>query len=119
MNNIQHFLPENRYSEAVISNGLIFASGQIPANPEANAHDQIVNVLAQIDQLLAQLNSDKSMIIDALIFLADLSDYETLNEVWDRWVIPKQAPARTTVQAKLAHPAWKIEIKIVARQKTS
>lgn len=116
---IQHFLPEHRYSEAVITNGLIFASGQIPTNPEASAKEQVSNVLEQIDTLLAKLNSDKTMIADAMIFLADLSDYAALNEVWDGWVAPGKAPARTTVQAQLADPKWKVEVKIVARQKTS
>ncbi|MGL4666848.1 MAG: RidA family protein [Saezia sp.] len=115
---IQHFLPEHRFSEAVITNGLIFAAGQIPTNPDASAREQVLNVLEQIDALLAKLDSDKTMIVDAMIFLSDLADYNALNEVWDAWVMPGKAPARTTVEAKLANPAWKVEMKIVARQKS-
>jgi Putative translation initiation inhibitor, yjgF family len=116
---IQHHLPEHRYSEAVIANGLIFASGQVPTNPEASAKEQVINVLEQIDALLAGLGSDKTQIVDALIFLSDLADYAALNEVWDAWVAPGKAPARATVQARLANPSWKVEIKIVAAQKSA
>ena len=83
-------------------------------NLDADAQAQTANVLAQIDTVLRDLGSDKSQVIDATIFLADLADYDAMNAAWDAWVIPGQTPARATVQAKLANPAWKVEIKIVA-----
>ena len=53
-------------------------------------------------------------ILRAQIFLADLADFPGMNSVWDTWVVAGHTPARATVQAKLANPAWKVEIKIVA-----
>ena len=113
---IQRILPANRYSEAVIFNGLIFCAGMVPSTTNNNATLQTEDVLAQIDALLAQCGSDKSKLVDATIYLADMADYAAMNLAWDNWVAPGQAPARATVEAKLADPGWKIEIKIIAAQ---
>ena len=113
---IQRILPAARYSEAVIVNGLIFCAGMVPENSNADATLQTEDVLGQIDALLAQCGTDKTRLIDATIYLADMADYAAMNLAWDNWVAPGCAPARATVEAKLADPAWKIEIKIVAAQ---
>ncbi|AXK38033.1 RidA family protein [Crenobacter cavernae] len=107
--------PIPRLSEAVVANGLIFMAGQVPRNEAADAREQTADVLAQIDELLAELGSDKSKIVDATIYLADLADYAAMNEAWDAWVAAGHPPARATVEARLANPAWKVEIKIVAQ----
>jgi enamine deaminase RidA (YjgF/YER057c/UK114 family) len=44
-----------------------------------------------------------------------MADYSAMNEAWDAWVADGHAPARATVEAKLANPVWKVEIKIVAQ----
>ncbi|BEV71603.1 MULTISPECIES: RidA family protein [unclassified Paludibacterium] len=106
--------PGPRLSEAVVVNGLIFLAGQVPGNTDADATAQTADVLAQIDALLAELGSDKSKIVDTTIFLADLADYDAMNVAWDAWVPAGHTPARATVQAKLAKPEWKVEIKLVA-----
>lgn len=106
--------PGPRLAEAVVSNGLIFLAGQVPENTSADAQAQTENVLAQIDTLLAELGSDKSKIVDVTIFLASLADYDAMNAAWDAWVPQGHVPARATVEARLADPAWKVEIKLIA-----
>jgi len=113
---IQRIQPSKRYSEAVIANGLVFCSGMVPENTDADATGQTQDVLNQIDQLLASLSLDKSRIVDATIYLADMADYNAMNEAWDLWVAAGQAPCRATVEARLANPLWKVEIKVVAAQ---
>jgi enamine deaminase RidA (YjgF/YER057c/UK114 family) len=113
---IQRILPAARYCEAVIVNGLIFCAGMVPQTASDNATLQTEDVLAQIDAILAQCHSDKTKLVDATIYLANIADYAAMNLAWDNWVAPGAAPARATVQAKLADPSWKIEIKIVAAQ---
>ncbi len=71
-------------------------------------------MLSLIDNVLAQLGTDKTRILDTTIFLADLADYEAMNRAWDAWVPAGHSPARATVEAKLANPCFKVEIKIVA-----
>ncbi|GAA0678463.1 MULTISPECIES: RidA family protein [Rheinheimera] len=111
---IQRIQPGKRYSEAVIANGLVFLSGMVPDNLDADATAQTTNVLAQIDTLLAELGMTKSRIVDATIYLADMADYNAMNTAWDLWVEEDQAPARATVEARLANPEWKVEIKVTA-----
>ena len=54
---IRYLGASKRYSEAVVANGLVFLSGMVPENPEADAKAQTENVLAQIDSWLAQCQS--------------------------------------------------------------
>ena len=111
---IQRIDPETRYSEAVIVNGLMFCSGMVPEVDSDDTREQTRDVLAQIDRLLERVGSDKTKLVDATIFLASLDDYAAMNEVWDAWLTAGCAPARATVEAKLASPDWKVEVKIVA-----
>lgn len=113
---IRYLGASKRYSEAVVANGLVFLSGMVPENPEADAKAQTENVLTQIDSWLAQCQSDKAHILEATIYLPDMSDYAAMNEAWDAWTAPERAPARACVEAKLASPDWKVEIKITALQ---
>jgi enamine deaminase RidA (YjgF/YER057c/UK114 family) len=71
-------------------------------------------VLGKIDKLLAQVGSDKSKLLSAQIFLPDMKDFAAMNAVWEKWVVAGQTPARATVEAKLANPAYKVEIMCVA-----
>ncbi len=70
--------------------------------------------MAAVDRLLGEAGTDRARILMAQIFLADLADFDAMNEVWDDWVPPGDAPPRATVQARLARPQWKIEIVVTA-----
>jgi enamine deaminase RidA (YjgF/YER057c/UK114 family) len=71
-------------------------------------------VLAKIEKLLKQVNSDKSKLLSAQIFLPNMADFPAMTAVWEKWVVPGQTPARATIEAKLANPAYKVEIMCVA-----
>ena len=103
-----------RMSEACIHGGLVYLAGQIPETPGADIETQTREVLAAIDDLLAQAGSDKTRILRAQVYLADVADFAGMNRAWDAWVVPSQAPARATVEARLANPAWKVEIVVTA-----
>lgn len=108
-----------RLSEAVVANGFVFLSGMVPENPQEDIQAQTADVLRQIDEWLQKCGSDRAHILEATIFLPDLADYAAMNQVWDAWVDSENAPARACVQAALADPAWKVEIKISAVQKAA
>lgn len=114
---IHHYRSGTRLSEATIANGLIFLSGQVPSNEDADITAQTENVLAQIDDILANCGTNKKHICEAVIYLASLDDYDGMNRAWDAWVHPGKTPARACVQAALANPKWKVEIKLTATQK--
>ena len=106
-----------RMSEATIFNGLIYLAGQIAEdNPGAAVGVQMTEVVKRIDDLLAKAGSDKTRILSASIYLADIRDFAEMNKVWDAWVVPGQTPARATVEAKLATPDFVVEVQVVAAQ---
>lgn len=109
---------ENRYSDMAVFNGVAYLAGQVANDLSQDISGQMRQVLGMIDALLAQANSDKSRILMATIYLADLADYAAMNVVWDVWVseIKGNAPPRATVQAKLANPQYKVEVVVTAAQ---
>ena len=111
---IQRIDAGNRMSEASIHGGVIYLAGQVPETPHADIETQTREVLAAIDQLLEQAGSDKTRILRAQIYLADIGDFAGMNRAWDAWVVPGQAPSRATVEARLANLAWKVEIVVTA-----
>ena len=102
-----------RMSQAVIHGNTVYLAGQVGA-PGESVTAQTQAVLAQIEALLARTGSQKSKILSATIWLADMADFAEMNAVWDVWVDGKDAPARATGEAKLATPAYKVEIIVVA-----
>jgi enamine deaminase RidA (YjgF/YER057c/UK114 family) len=111
---IQRFDLGPRMSEMAVHNGTIYLAGQVAASGVLDIGAQTREVLAAIDALLARAGSDKSKILRAQIFLADIGDFQAMNTVWDAWVAPGNAPPRATVQASLARPEWRIEIVVTA-----
>ena len=106
--------PGPRLSEAVVHGDRIHLSGMIPEDTSLDIAGQVRQALAEIDALLARAGTDKSKILTATIWLADIADFAAMNAVWDSWVVPGQAPARATVQARLNDPKMKVEIMVVA-----
>ncbi|WP_340647995.1 RidA family protein [Pseudoxanthomonas winnipegensis] len=110
---IQRFDTGPRMSEMTVHNGVAYLAGQI-AESGGDIAAQTGEVLAAIDALLARAGTDKSKILRAEIFMADLAEFAGMNAVWETWVVPGHTPARATVQARLADPAWKVEIVVTA-----
>jgi enamine deaminase RidA (YjgF/YER057c/UK114 family) len=86
----------------------------VPDDGTLDIGGQTEQVLAKIDKLLKQVGSDKSKLLSAQIFLPDMKDFAGMNAVWEKWVVAGQTPARATVEAKLANPAYKVEIMCIA-----
>ncbi|VWB10664.1 endoribonuclease L-PSP [Burkholderia aenigmatica] len=106
-----------RTSRAVKAAGLVFIGGQTSADPAPDVKVQTAKVLEKIDGFLEQAGIDRTRIVSAQIWLADIArDFAAMNEVWDAWVPSGHAPARATVEAKLAAPHLLVEIAVVAAQ---
>ena len=114
MSDIRRIDPGSRMSEASVHGDRIYCSGMIPEDTSLDITGQVKQALFEIDSLLAKGGSDKTKILTATIWLADISDFAAMNKVWDAWVVPGQTPARATVQARLNDPNMKIEIMVVA-----
>jgi enamine deaminase RidA (YjgF/YER057c/UK114 family) len=103
-----------RMSAAVVHNGTIYLAGQVADDASEDAAGQTRQILGAIDGLLGECGSDKTRILSAQIFLADIKDFKAMNEVWDAWVPAGHTPARATIESKLAAPKYLVEIKVVA-----
>jgi enamine deaminase RidA (YjgF/YER057c/UK114 family) len=103
-----------RMSQAVIHGDTVYLAGQVAADPTKDVPGQTREVLDAIDRLLAEAGSDKTRILSATIYLADIGTFAQMNSVWDAWVAQGHTPARATVEAKLAAPAYKVEIQVIA-----
>ncbi|MDO5369083.1 RidA family protein [Paracoccus sp. (in: a-proteobacteria)] len=102
-----------RMSMAVVHNGIVHLAGQV-GNPGNSVTEQTREVLAQVDRLLAEAGTDKTRILTAQIWLADMADFAEMNAVWDTWVPQGHCPARATGEAKLATPDYRVEAIITA-----
>jgi len=105
--------PGARMSEAVVHGDTVYLAGQV-GEPGQDVTAQTKTVLAEIDALLARAGTDKSKILMATIWLADIADFDAMNSVWDQWVDTANPPARATCEGKLASPDYKVEIIVVA-----
>ena len=111
---IQRFHTGPRMSQMVVHKDTVYLAGQVADQPTPDVERQTVQILAQIDALLAEAGSDKSKLLSATIYLADIASFGEMNKAWDAWVDPANPPARATVEAKLADPSILVEIVVVA-----
>ena len=103
-----------RWSDAVIVGNIIFLAGHTAEKTRGKSMtEQTTEVLASLDDTLAEAGVTKRNLASVQIDRADMAGFE-MNAVWDRWVIPGEAPARATVESRLASPELLIEIVAVA-----
>jgi enamine deaminase RidA (YjgF/YER057c/UK114 family) len=102
-----------RMSEGVAYNGILWVAGQV-GTPGDSVADQTRQCLAEVDRILANAGTDKTRILSAQIWLADMADFAAMNGVWDAWVPQGHTPARATGEAKLAAPGYKVEVIVTA-----
>jgi enamine deaminase RidA (YjgF/YER057c/UK114 family) len=104
-----------RMSAAVIHGHTVYLAGQVAQDAAGKSvAEQTKSILGIIDAILSKAGTDKTKLLNAFIWLADISTFEEMNKVWDAWVSPGNTPARATVEAKLAAPQFKVEIGVIA-----
>ena len=98
--------PVGPYQQAVISDTLVFISGQIPLDPKfqkivkGGIEAQTGQVLENLKNILKSLDLTLADVMKTSVFLSDLNDFQNFNKVYSRY-FDKNPPARTTVQAGL------------------
>jgi len=106
--------PGPRMSRAVVHGDTVYLAGHVAKEPAGSVRGQTEAILRAIDARLAAAGSDKSKLLSANIWLADIGRFEEMNAVWDAWVDPANPPARATVEARLASPDYLVEIAVIA-----
>ncbi len=112
MAEIQRIGVTRRWSDAVIHAGTAYFV-EVADDPTQDLRGQTQQILDQIDRRLATFGSDRTRLLQTLIYLADLDDVRSLNELWDKWVPEGHAPARACVQAGLA-VGYRVEMVVTA-----
>lgn len=111
---INRFHTNQRMSQMVVHGDTVYLAGQVAKDSTANITVQTQQVLDKVDALLAEAGSDKSKILSAQIWVANIGHFAQMNEVWDAWVAEGNAPARACIEARLATPDLLVEVGIVA-----
>jgi enamine deaminase RidA (YjgF/YER057c/UK114 family) len=112
---IQRVQPGKRMSQAVVHGDTVYLAGQVAlGKPGGSVAEQTTDILARIDALLQEVGSDRTKLLSATIWLADMATFDEMNGVWDAWLPEGGAPARATVEARLAAPQFTVEIGIIA-----
>jgi 2-iminobutanoate/2-iminopropanoate deaminase len=106
------------YSQAIIANGFLFASGQIPLSPETGSiveggiAEQTEQVMQNIKAVLAAAGSDFSKIVKTTCFLTNMSDFAAFNEIYSKYFTGK--PARSCVAVSALPRGAAVEVEIIA-----
>ena len=103
-----------RLSDMAIYNGVAYLAGQVPDDVTQDIAGQTAQVLNTIDKLLAEAGSNKSRILLAQIYVANMKEFDGINKAWDAWVAEGNAPPRATIEARLANADFKVEIVVTA-----
>jgi len=111
--------PIGPYSQAVIANGFLFGSGQIPIDPEAGEvvkggiEEQTRRVLENIKAVLEAAGCTLEDVVSVTVFLSDLNDFQAFNKVYGEY-FKDSPPARTTVEVSRLPKGVKLEVNFVA-----
>ena len=106
--------PNAILSKAVEYHGFVYLPGVVANDTSKDIKGQTADVLAQIDEMLERHGTDKTRLLQALIWVKDIKDRAAMNEVWTPWLPAGGAPVRACVQSELASPAALVEIMVTA-----
>jgi 2-iminobutanoate/2-iminopropanoate deaminase len=107
------------YSQAVRANGFVFLSGQIALDPktqqivEGGISYQTERVLENLKAILEAAGSSLNQVVKTTVFLADMTEFGAMNEVYSRY-FEKSPPARSTIEASRLPRNVRVEIDLIA-----
>jgi 2-iminobutanoate/2-iminopropanoate deaminase len=107
------------YSQAVVSQGFAFLSGQIPLDPatgklvEGDISAQTERVLENLKAVLAACGSSLERVVKTTVYLKDMGEFARMNQVYGRY-FPQNPPARATVEAARLPRDVRVEIDCIA-----
>jgi len=110
------------YSQAIVTDSLVFCSGQGPIDPQTNAlvegdvAVQTERTMENIKALLAEMGLDFSDVVKSTCYLNDMDDFGAFNEVYGSY-LPEPYPARTTIQAARLPLDILVEIEVIAQKR--
>ncbi len=113
MTTIKRQYTNPRMSKVVIHNDTVYLCGQVGVGGTSVA-EQTREALQRVEILLIEAGSDRQHVLQTTVWLADISDFDEMNQVWFEEGF---APARACGEAKLARPDLKVELIVTAAVK--
>jgi enamine deaminase RidA (YjgF/YER057c/UK114 family) len=111
---IKRFQVGPRLSQGVRHGDTVYVAGQVADDTNVGVKGQTEQILRKIDAVLAHFGTDKSKLLSATVWVANMGTYDEMNAAWDAWVDRANTPARATVESRLARPAILVEIAVIA-----
>jgi enamine deaminase RidA (YjgF/YER057c/UK114 family) len=108
--NILHIEKTARLSRVVVHGNIAYFSGITADDQSQDTRGQTAQILAKADGFLAKVGSNRSLILNATIWLLNIADFDDMNIAWLDWIDKDAPPARATVQAVMALPDIRVEI---------
>lgn len=103
-----------RSSESTSHNGVCYLV-EVPGIETGDIVEQTHSLLANLEQGLKDAGTDKSRLLQTIVYLTDMADYDGFNSVWDNWVPAGCAPSRACIEVKgLAKKGWRVELVVTA-----
>ena len=112
--------PIGPYSQAVKIGKTLYVSGQIPLIPgkmeliENNLEEETIQVMKNLEAILLEANMKFQNVIKTTIFLSNMADFESVNEIYGRYFNSENAPARETVEVSNLPKHVRLEISVIA-----
>ena len=114
--------PIGPYSQAVKIGKTLYVSGQIPLIPgkmeliEKNLEEETIQVMKNLEAILLEANMKFQNVIKTTIFLSNMADFESVNEIYGRYFNSENAPARETVEVSNLPKYVRLEISVIASE---
>jgi 2-iminobutanoate/2-iminopropanoate deaminase len=105
--------PAGHYSHAVRAGGLVFVCGLLPTDPSASFDDQVAQVFANLDAVLAAAGTSRASLVQVRVYITDLARWGRFNELYAAWIGDRR-PARCVVPVPALHHGVVLEIEAVA-----
>lgn len=112
MSTIERTGTNERSSKIVKHNGVVYLTGQVGDGD--TIAEQAEDCLGRVESLLAEAGSSKEQMLQAIVWLSDMSYFAEFNTVWNAWVPTGYAPARACGESKLAREILKVEVIVIA-----
>lgn len=112
-------MPAGHYTQAIVCNGMVYVSGQLPVKPDRSSkevgtiEEQTLQALQNVEQILIAANSSKDRVVKVTVYISDISLWGKVNEVYARF-FSAHKPARAIVPTKELHYGYQIEIEAIA-----
>jgi len=111
--------PAGHYSQAVVHNGVVYVSGQLPIKPDRSSkeigsiEEQTIQALQNVEQILLASKSSITRVVKVTVYISDISLWGKVNEVYSHY-FGNHKPARVIVPTRELHYGYQIEIDVIA-----